>query len=243
MESFPRQKIKEILREKVVKCYQIRNNNQDANWVNNKKIFKNTLDPFSAVLDAKIMHSSIDEWIKNVELARQKQKSLQNEIGNIHQEILGSLDGWSDLGIGGVIDLENKEKKIIAEIKNKWNTTKGNHMTEIYDDINHLLKNKYLSYVGYYVEILPKNGKKYNKNFTPSDNKKKERRPDNVKIRVIDGESFYELVTGNKNALRILFNEFPILIDEILKEEFEGYESSELGGKEEILFNTIFPKK
>ena len=176
-------------------------------------------------------------------LARQKQKSLQNEIGNIHQEILGSLDGWSDLGIGGVIDLENKEKKIIAEIKNKWNTTKGNHMTEIYDDINHLLNNKYLSYVGYYVEILPKNGKKYNKNFTPSDNKKKERRPDNEKIRVIDGESFYELVTGNKNALRILFNEFPILIDEILKEEFEGYESSELGGKEEILFNTIFPTK
>ena len=60
---------------------------------------------------------------------------------------------------------------------------------------------------------------------------------------MIDGESFYELVTGNKNALRILFNEFPILIDEILKEEFEGYESSELGGKEEILFNTIFPTK
>ena len=60
---------------------------------------------------------------------------------------------------------------------------------------------------------------------------------------MIDGESFYELVTGNKNALRILFNEFPILIDEILKEEFEGYESSELGGNEEILFNTIFPTK
>ena len=37
---------------------------------------------------------------------------------------------------------------------------------EIYDDINHLLNNKYLSYVGYYVEILPKNGKKYNKNFS-----------------------------------------------------------------------------
>ena len=119
MEIFPRQKIKEILRGKVVKCYQIRNNHQDDNWVN-KKIFKNTLDPFSAVLDAKIMYLSIDECIKNVELTRQKQKSLQHEIGNIHQEILGSLDG----------------------------------------------------------------------------------------------ESFYELATGNKNALRILFNEFPILIEE-----------------------------
>ncbi len=206
MGIFPRQKIKEILRGKVVKCYQIRNNNQDDNWVNNKKIFKNTLDPFSAVLDAKIMHLSIDEWIKNVELARQKQKSLQNKIGNIYQEILGSLDGWSDLGIGGVIDLENKKKKIITEIKDKWNTTKGNHMKKIYGDINHLLSKKYLSYVGYYVEILPKKGKNIIKISHHLIIKK--RRPENKKIRIIDGESFYKLVTGNKNPLRILFNHF-----------------------------------
>ncbi|WP_410520593.1 Eco47II family restriction endonuclease [Candidatus Xenohaliotis californiensis] len=36
----------------------------------------------------------------------------------------------------------NKKKKVIAEIKNKFNTAKGNHKKDIYDDFNNLLENK-----------------------------------------------------------------------------------------------------
>ncbi|WP_010129810.1 Eco47II family restriction endonuclease, partial [Haemophilus sputorum] len=63
--------------------------------------------------------------------------------------------------------------------------------------------------VGYYVEILPVNGKTYDKPFTPSDNKTKTRRPENDRIRQIDGKSFYERVTGNPNALEDLYKMLP----------------------------------
>ena len=67
---------------------------------------------------------------------------------------------------------------------------------------------------------MPKNGKTYNKPFTPSDNRSKQRRDENPKIRQIDGKSFYTLLTDNPNALRELYLLLPELASEILVEEF-----------------------
>ena len=241
MEVFDRSKIKEILKDKVIKCYQIRNSRNIDDWRNNKKLFKDTLDPFSAVLDAKVLNSSIDEWIKNFEIPRQQLKPIQKQIGSIHQEILGSLEGWENLEIGKIIDIKNPKKKMLAEVKNKHNTTKGDHKILVYDTLKYVITNQYPDYTGYFVEVLPPNGKEYNKPFTPPDNKLNgERRPENKQIRVIDGKSFYELATGRKDALRILFKEFPILIDEILTEEFKDYKQIDLGKNKDFLFNKVF---
>ena len=76
-------------------------------------------------------------------------------------------------------------------------------------------------YTGYYVEVLSRKGKKYNKPFTPSDNKTKQRREINDRIRVIDARSFYELLTGNENALKELYLSIPDLTAEILQEELD----------------------
>jgi len=46
--------------------------------------------------------------------------------------------------------------KIIAEIKNKYNTTKGADKKTLYDNLELALLNKYKGYTGYYVEIIPK---------------------------------------------------------------------------------------
>jgi len=246
LEVFNRVKIKEILREKVKKCYQIRNSRKIDDWSENKKIFKYTLDPFSAVLDAKVLNSSIDGWIRNFEIPRQQFQPIQQLIGSIHQEILGSLEGWEDLDVGKILDIKNTDKKIIAEVKNKHNTTKGDHKILVYDTIKSVISNEYPDYTGYFVEILPRNGKEYNKPFTPPDNKIKNKfkknRPENKQIRVIDGKSFYALATGHKDAFRILFKEFPILIDEILIEEYEDYKQIDLGAHKDFLFNKIFPE-
>lgn len=99
----------------------------------------NIVDPFSAIFDSAISGISLSEWIER-EKARQMQKTLQNCIGSFHQKVLGSICGWEDLGTGGIVDIKNEKSKIIAEVKNKWNTTKGNHKVRIYDDINNLLK-------------------------------------------------------------------------------------------------------
>jgi hypothetical protein len=103
--------------------------------------------------------------------------------------------------------------KIIAEVKNKFNTTKGNHKVEIYDAIKSKLKTtQYNDFIGYYVEVIPQGKRMYDKPFTPSDNKTKKRRPTDKKIRMIDGVSFYTLVTGRKYALQELFEALPLVL-------------------------------
>lgn len=196
-----------------------------------KNLYKNSIDPFSAVFDTLVQGISLNRWLEQ-EKSRQVQKTLQNAIGTFHQEVLGSVSGWKDLGTGNIVDLINEERKIIAEVKNKHNTTKGNHRTAIYDDIKMLINEDYNGYTGYYVEIIPKNKKKYDVPFTPPDNtekdKEKKNRPINEKIRIIDGESFYKLVTGRPKALEELYKALPKVIGIILDREVANIEGEEL---------------
>jgi len=177
----------------------------------------NIVDPFSALFDSAISGISLSEWLKR-EKARQIQKTLQNAIGTFHQKVLGSVNGWEDLGIGDIVDLRSKERKILAEVKNKWNTTKGNHKVRIYDDIENILKKtEYKGYTGYYVAILSKTS--IDAPFTPSDNEKKCRRCKNDSIREIDGASFYSLVTEDEFALKKLYEVLPSVLSKVLNDE------------------------
>lgn len=187
---------------------------QDAFDNATKKLYSNVVDPFSAIFDALRQNISLSEWIVQEE-NRQVQKTMQNALGTFHQEILGCISGWQDMKTGNVFYLLNNERKIIAEVKNKYNTTKGNHKVAIYDDLDSQLK-KYKGYTAYYVEIIRKSKKGYNKKFTPSDNKTGTIRPALETIRQIDGQSFYELVTGKNNSLEMLYKVLPKVIADIL---------------------------
>lgn len=187
---------------------------ETAEHEENNNLHKNVIDPFSALFHGVTHAITYKEWIEQ-EKARQSQKTMQNAIGDFHQEILGSIPGWVNFGAGGGLDVINQQMKIIAEIKNKYNTTKGNHRIEVYDAIKSKIKtNEYESFIGYYVEVIPRGKNKYNKPFVPADNKTKKRRPCNKKIRVIDGVSFYALATGRSHALQELFDAVSrILVD------------------------------
>lgn len=198
-----------------------------------KKMYSNVIDPFSALFDASNQGISLSEWMRQ-EKSRQIQKTLQNAIGDFHQNILGSMSGWVNLRTGSVSDLSNKSKKIIAEVKNKYNTTKGNHKVAIYDDFKKMLARDYTGYIAYYVEIIPQGRRVYDKPFTPSDNRKKKRRPKNKDIRIIDGKSFYSLASGHQDALKELYLILPSVIGKIL-----GKKISEAKAKE---FLVIFEK-
>ncbi|WKZ25006.1 MAG: Eco47II family restriction endonuclease [Patescibacteria group bacterium] len=195
-------------------------------------LYKNSIDPFSALFDVVTLNLNFSDWLIK-ERGRQSQKTIQNALGSFHQEILGSISGCESLGKGKVIDLVNHDKKIIAEVKNKYNTTKGNHKTAVYDDLKKILQNEYNGYTGYYVEIIPRAKKEYDKEFTPPDNKTKKRRPTNVNIRVIDGKSFYALLSGDKDALKKLYYIIPDVIGDIL-----GVDIKEI--KNEKVFRNLF---
>ena len=178
---------------------------------------KNVVDPFSAIFEMAGFGMSYDNWVTSEE-ARQAQKTLQNFIGEFHQIILGSCTGWKDLKRGNIIDLHSDSNKIIAEVKNKFNTLSGGKLAELYWSLESAVMNKtsvYKNHTAYYVSIIPDRPGRYNKPFTPSNKEKGQKCPENRLIRQIDGASFYTLVTGEVDALQNLFNVLPSVISEI----------------------------
>jgi hypothetical protein len=167
------------------------------------KLYSNVLDPFSAIFDANVTERDFEKWIVS-EKSRQNQKSLQNKIGEFHQKILGSVGDWEDLGDGGRADIFSKKHKIIAEIKNKHNTTNSTSSLGSYDALASLIDNReqYKGFTAYFVQIIRKNRQQYNDCFTPRDSKNKTNRPKREDIRIIDGKSFYQLITGEETGLK-----------------------------------------
>ena len=181
-----------------------------------KKFEKNVIDPFSAVFTMTGFNIDFNAWYK-VELTRQSQKTLQNHVGKFHQDILGSVGNWEDLNTGNIVDIVSEEKRILAEIKNKYNTISGGKLSDLYYVLDSLVMPKNSNYKGftaYYVSIIPRKNIRFDKPFTPSIGGRGERCPENPLIRVIDGASFYDLVTGEKNSLLQLFNALPFVIKE-----------------------------
>ena len=177
------------------------------------KLHKNVIDPFSAIFDGVVLQFELEDWIKK-EKSRQVQKTVQNKIGEFHQAILGSLPGWENLGTGKGLDVRNNSRKIIAEIKNKHNTVKGNHLYVIYDELlSELNKPEYQEFTAYFVQIVPKSIKPCDRPFTPSYQGK--RRPINQNLRQISGQKFYDLATGIPGSLSMLFNVLPDVISEV----------------------------
>lgn len=182
---------------------------------------RNVVDPFSAIFEMAGFNMSYDEWLKS-EATRQAQKTLQNFIGDFHQIILGSCDGWVNMQKGSIIDLLNTPNKIIAEVKNKYNTLSGGTLSDLYFSLESAVMNKtsvYKGFTAYYVSIISNSTQRFNKEFTPSNKQKGQKCPANSLIRQIDGASFYQLATGEINALEDLFDTLPIVISEITQQD------------------------
>jgi len=172
---------------------------------------RNVIDPFTALFQMQLLHITPEDW-PLIEQNRQIEKSLQNDIGNFHQTILGSIPGWQNLHTGSVVDLVSHEYRIVAEVKNKHNTLKASDQAGLYDKLHDLVRKKgqeFAGYTAYYVEIIPKRAERYDLPFTPSDNTTGTRKPADELIRRIDGASFYALATGHDDALRQLFHALP----------------------------------
>lgn len=179
------------------------------------KFEKNVIDPFAAIFEMAGFGLNEVVWRSN-EKIRKAQKTLGNHIGAFHQSVLGKIKGWSNPGSGGIIDLVSTEQKIIAEIKNKYNTVKGSDLTHLYTDLENLVMPKasiYKDYTAYYVEIIPKKPIRYDVPFTPSDKSMGKKKTENSFIRKVDGYTFYKLVTGVDDALFQLFKVLPEVIE------------------------------
>ncbi len=187
-----------------------------------KEFHKNVIDPFSAIINAAVFEIDHQTWYAS-ETIRQCQKTLQNHIGELHQKILGCALGWHDLGKGSIVDLVCEKRKIIAEVKNKHNTVTGGKLVDDYHSLEDAVTPKlsqYKDFTAYFVNIVPKNSARFNKPFEPSDKKKGMKCAKNESIRIIDGASFYHLVTGEQDALQKLYDTLPVVIEHIFKHDY-----------------------
>jgi hypothetical protein len=138
------------------------------NTVRKVDIYSNVVDPFSALFDMVKQGIDFDDWLKQEEF-RQAQKTLQNQVGYFHQNILGKVEGWKDTGIGGSIDLINVDEKIIVELKNKHNTLNSSSSIQTYRKMVNHLDGDNKGYAGYVVTIIPLRATRFIKNFAPND--------------------------------------------------------------------------
>lgn len=192
--------------------------NKEINEIENK-YQRNVIDPFSALFEQIVFSRNISEW-KASEISRQLQKTFGNLLGLFHQNLMCALDNCKEPTDGGV-DLICDDKKIVAEIKNKWNSTNADSIAGSYDKLNKILsKKKYSNYTGYFVTIIPKTPKKYCSVLITTKNKKKSQfRKPKKNILEINGEFFYEKITGKKDLLKSIFNRLPGIFKSIDKEK------------------------
>lgn len=172
-----------------------------------KDFSRNVVDPFAATLTMSLFGLAFEQW-KHTELHRQAEKSLTNAVGGFHQNVLGSIRGWEDLHTSNQVDIVNHERKIIAEIKNKYNTLNAGGVVALYKRLNELVNNKssyFKGYTAYYVTIIPRTPEGIDTIFAPSDNATGERCKYDDKIRAIDGLRFYALASGSSTAFPDLY--------------------------------------
>lgn len=158
----------------------------------------NVVDPFAAAIEATIFgHKSENEW-RVSELHRQKQKALMNQIGDLQQAIIGRLPGWQSFPAGADMpDVVGNRggQKIIAEVKNKYNTMNSNSAGETYDKLVEFLSEKrFQDHVAVVVQIIgPTSQGNHWKSFAPGKNRKN--RGD---LFVMGGRPFYAIATDTK---------------------------------------------
>lgn len=205
------------------------------------KFNDNVIDPFGALFESTGFDLDHDTW-KKTETVRQCQKTLNNRVGTFHQNILGYVNAWNDLGKGSDsgMDLECEEEKIIAEVKNKHNTVTGGKLADQYYALESVVMpkaSKYKGYTAYFVNIIPAKPDRINIPFTPPDKETGEKCPKNEKIRIIDGASFYEMVTGREFALKELYDVLPRVIEHIY---INFYEQEKYKVSDKELFSDYF---
>lgn len=181
---------------------------------NLKSFNRNVIDPFMLIFDITLNTKDIEEWLLE-ESVRQLQKTLNNAVGEFHQIILGSCEGWVDLGTGDStgVDLKKEDSTIFAEIKNKFNTMNSSSEKIVFNKLEQITLD-YPNSTAYLVQIIKKPGESYDIFWEYTKSKKPLVKNTNPRIRKISGDKFYEKVTGKPDALKELCSILPRAIQD-----------------------------
>jgi len=103
----------------------------------------------------------------------------------------------------------------------------------VYTKMAEFLDGEKQNFVAYVVTVVPKNPVRFNKTFCPS--VRGTRLPEREDIKIVDGATFYEIATGDTDALKKLYACLPAVINSILG-------NGEITETEKVKFNELFTR-
>lgn len=171
-------------------------------------LFSNIVDPFKAVFEIK--RYGAEEWGKK-EILRQLDKSIEQEMGNFHQILLGGVDGWESLPVGNEfgVDLKNNDNTLFIELKNKYNTCNSGALKNVRRNLEAITA-RYNNATAYWAYIVPRHSNRSGEevwvmaNFNRIEN-----------VRKIWGGKVYELITEDQRALQAVYDSLPNVIKDL----------------------------
>lgn len=175
---------------------------------------KNDIDAIKTIFDITVKQIGFDGWA-NKEMERQHDKTINNKIGEFHQELLGKVDGWVDLGIGDEteIDLKKEDNTVFIELKNKHNTMNSSSTKTCREKLENVIE-QYPDATAYWAYIISRKYRSENRVW-------KYQGRENEKIRRISGDLLYEMITGDSNALEKVYEAIPKAIVDLLGEDYK----------------------
>ena len=153
-----------------------------------QRMSRNVLDPFSLAAIAHVFRSTSSDDVIDIAGSNAVVNCIGNALGRFHQEVLGSADGWSNHDRG--FDLISEEQRKLAEIKNKHNTMNAANRREVEAGLENAVRQRPRGWIAYLVMIIPKTPVRYAKPLSGAGN-----------VVEMDGVSFYEMVSGQPNAM------------------------------------------
>jgi len=205
------------------------------NNITKKNFYSNKVDTIKLTFDAKFNVIDEENLIQS-EVLRQIDKSINNSIGTFHEQILGGIKGFESGNLSGY-DIKANNDTLFADIKNKHNTMNSSAAEALFQKLARYA-NDYKKAKCYWVQILAKgsfcelwsgdiNGKEYS----------------HSRVYKISGDQFYALLSGQEDALFILYKTLPIAIKDYLKSTDQSKEIAENSALDEIKSETKISKR
>lgn len=173
----------------------------------------NIVDPIKLTFDSKVYGKTIQGAIED-ECIRQIDKTNSNKIGYFHQNLFRYAgNGWVVPKEG--FDIENDDKHIYVELKNKHNTMNSASSQKTYMKMQAKLLDDDQS-TCYLVEVISKKSKDETWHISLDKKPRAHRR-----IRRMSMDKFYGLVFDDQKAFYKLCVALPAIIEDVIRENKE----------------------
>jgi hypothetical protein len=205
------------------------------NNISKKSFYTNKVDTIKLIFDAKFNDINEDDLIQ-LEVLRQIDKSINNSIGTLHEQILGRIKGYEVGNLSG-FDIKAIDNTLFADIKNKHNTMNSSSAEALFQKLARYADD-YKKAKCYWVQILAKGS--FNENWKGEINGKEY---SHSRVFKISGDQFYALLSGQDDALFQLYKALPKAINDYLKSVEKDGSIKENSALQEITSETEKSKR